>query len=152
MKPWIKWTLIAIPVLVGGILIIRKVTKRKEEETPEVKPTPTPTPTLTPTPTPTPTTSAGFPIKKGSKGAKVRELQEYLLRIDSKSLPRFGADGSFGSETEGAVKKIMGKTSVDTQVEFDAIKGRARTYKAGSPLVFQYDSPMQQVSPLLTIK
>jgi len=82
----------------------------------------------------------------------VRELQQYLLRIDSKSLPRFGVDGSFGSETEGALKKITGKTSVDTQLEFDTIKTRARSFITGSPLVFQYDSPIQQVSPLLTIK
>ena len=79
-------------------------------------------------------------------------MQGYLLRIDSKSLPRFGADGSFGSETEGALKKITGKASVDNATEFDAIKNQAKTYKVGSPLVFQYNSPMAQVSPLLTIK
>ena len=32
MKPWIKWTLVAVPVLVGGFLIVRKISKRKEEE------------------------------------------------------------------------------------------------------------------------
>jgi len=147
MKPWIKWTLIAIPVLVGGFLIYKQVAKPDEKKDDEVPPPPKPTPT----PTPTPTTGAGFPIKKGSKGAIVRELQQYLLRIDSKSLPRFGVDGSFGSETEGALKKITGKTSVDTQVEFDTIKTRARSFITGSPLVFQYDSPMVQVSPILTI-
>jgi peptidoglycan hydrolase-like protein with peptidoglycan-binding domain len=51
-------------------------------------------------------------LRKGSKGAKVKSLQLLLLRIDPKSLPKFGADGDFGSETEAAVMKILGKTFV----------------------------------------
>lgn len=149
MQTWVKWTLISVPILVGGFLIYKKLKKPDEEKLNQEKPKDTPTPTPTPTP---PIKVEGFPIKKGSKGAIVRELQQYLLRIDNKSLPRFGVDGSFGNETEGALKKITGKTSVDTQLEFDTIKTRARTFITGSPLVFQYDSPIQQVSPLLTIK
>jgi len=149
MQTWVKWTLISVPILIGGFLIYKKLKKPDEEKLNQEKPKDTPTPTPTPTP---PSKVEGFPIKKGSKGAVVRELQNYLLRIDSKSLPRFGADASFGSETEGALKKITGKTSVDNQSEFDAIKNQAKTYKVGSPLLFQYNSPMQQVSPLLTIK
>jgi hypothetical protein len=152
MKTWIKVTLVAIPVLVGGFLVYKQLSKRKGEKTPEPPSTPTPTPTPTPITTPTPPSGQGFPIKKGSKGAIVRELQSYLLRIDNKSLPKFGLDGDFGSETQAALKKITGKSSVDTQVDFDAIKNRAMTYQKGSPLVFQYDSPMQQITPFLTIK
>lgn len=65
------------------------------------------------TPTPTPTGEANFPLKKGAKGAKVKELQNLLLKLDSKALPKYGADGDFGSETEAAVEKVLGKKTVE---------------------------------------
>lgn len=45
-------------------------------------------------------------LKKGSKGETVRELQEDLLSLGYK-LPKYGADGDFGSETEKAVKEFQ---------------------------------------------
>jgi peptidoglycan hydrolase-like protein with peptidoglycan-binding domain len=78
------------------------------------------TPTYTaPKPKTTPKTSAtsftipkpaadmgGFPLKKGSKGNNVRLLQEALIAKYGKSiLPKYGADGDFGSETINALKK-----------------------------------------------
>lgn len=48
----------------------------------------------------------GFPLKKGSRGNNVRLLQEALITKYGKSiLPRYGADGDFGSETTSALKK-----------------------------------------------
>lgn len=50
--------------------------------------------------------SSGFPLKKGSKGENVRLLQQALIAKYGKSiLPRYGADGDFGSETVAALKK-----------------------------------------------
>ncbi|MBS1610430.1 MAG: hypothetical protein JSS70_17075 [Bacteroidetes bacterium] len=47
-----------------------------------------------------------FPLKKGSKGSNVQLLQEALLAKYGKSiLPKYGADGDFGSETVNALKK-----------------------------------------------
>lgn len=47
-----------------------------------------------------------FPLKKGSRGNNVRLLQEALIAKYGKTiLPRFGADGDFGSETINALKK-----------------------------------------------
>jgi hypothetical protein len=47
-----------------------------------------------------------FPLKKGSKGAKVKSLQRGLIAKYGKSaLPRYGADGDFGNETISALKK-----------------------------------------------
>ena len=152
MKTWVKWTLISLPILVGGFLVYKQLGKRKGELAPEPTPTPEPSPTPKPIQTQTNTSAGTFPLKKGSKGASVRELQGYLLRIDSKSLPKYGIDGDFGSETQAAVKKITGKTSVDNQAELDAIKNKAQAYKVGSPLVYTYQSPVGQVSPFLTIK
>ena len=48
----------------------------------------------------------GFPLKKGSKGENVRQLQQALIAKYGKSiLPKYGADGDFGSETLAALKK-----------------------------------------------
>ena len=44
-------------------------------------------------------------VKKGSKGTDVKALQEFLLQLEY-SLPKYGADGEFGSETETALKKF----------------------------------------------
>ena len=155
MKPWLKWTLIAAPILIGGIIVYKKLKKDdkpsiggKKSDT-DVNKT-TPAIEIKTPPVPKPKESSGFPLKKGSKGAKVKELQIYLLRIDAKSLPKFGADGDFGSETESALKKIMGTTSVGTQAELDAIITKANTYTKGAPLVYQYNAP--NVTPFLTIK
>lgn len=52
-----------------------------------------------------PSTSA-FPLKKGSKGEKVKQLQEALIDKYGRSiLPKYGADGDFGTETVNALKK-----------------------------------------------
>lgn len=48
----------------------------------------------------------GFPLKKGSKGDNVRQLQQALIsKYGSSILPKYGADGDFGSETQNALKK-----------------------------------------------
>jgi len=45
-------------------------------------------------------------LKRGSKGEKVKELQNLLLKLGYQ-LPKFGADGDFGKETEAAVKQFQ---------------------------------------------
>lgn len=55
---------------------------------------------------PTNTTTDAFPLKKGSKGNNVRLMQEALIAKYGKSiLPKYGADGDFGTETVNALKK-----------------------------------------------
>jgi hypothetical protein len=63
-----------------------------------------------------------FPLKKGSKGKAVTDLQNLILKIDAKLLPRFGADGDFGSETEAAVLKLLGKKTVDGQADLNRLR------------------------------
>jgi len=45
-------------------------------------------------------------LKKGMSGSDVKALQELLLQLGY-SLPKYGADGDFGSETETAVKAFQ---------------------------------------------
>lgn len=63
---------------------------------------PAPEPAPKPEPKPTP---AG--LHKDDYGTAVRAMQEALLRWDSHCLPKYGADGDFGAETEKAVKAFQ---------------------------------------------
>ena len=47
-----------------------------------------------------------MPLKKGSKGVAVKTLQTALISLGY-NLPRFGADGDYGNETETAVKAFQ---------------------------------------------
>lgn len=65
--------------------------------------------------------SDDFPLKKGSKGNNVKLLQQALLAKYGKSiLPKYGADGDFGSETSSALQKLNLPTMVD-QSTFNVI-------------------------------
>ncbi len=62
-----------------------------------------------------------FPLKKGSKGENVRSLQEALItKYGKQTLPKFGADGDFGSEMVTALKKL-GLPATITQSTFNVI-------------------------------
>lgn len=51
-------------------------------------------------------TSKDFPLKRGSKGEKVKKLQEALMdKYGASILPKYGADGDFGAETAKALTK-----------------------------------------------
>jgi len=63
-----------------------------------------------------------FPIRRSQSGDNVKKLQELLLTFDSKLLPKKGADSFFGSETETALITVLGKKSVVSQGDIDAIK------------------------------
>ena len=65
--------------------------------------------------------SDGFPLQKGSKGDLVKQLQTALIARYGKSiLPRYGADGDYGSETINALKKLGFPSSVN-QSTFNVI-------------------------------
>ncbi len=105
-----------IVALVGVYFIYKyiKDTKKPKEEKKDDT-------TSTSQPIPIPTSI--YPIKKGSKGNKVKELQRLLLQIDPNSLPKYGADGDFGSETEAALNKILGKKSIDSADDYIKLNG-----------------------------
>lgn len=67
----------------------------------------TKTKTSTYTPAITVERSDEFPLKKGSKGENVRRLQDALItKYGKQVLPKFGADGDFGSELSASLKKL----------------------------------------------
>lgn len=68
------------------------------------------------------TPDSSFPIKRGSWGPKVKALQAVFIAKYGKSiLPKYGADGRFGEETENALKSKFNKTEIANQAEYDAI-------------------------------
>jgi hypothetical protein len=75
-----------------------------------------------------------FPLKRGSKGAKVKELQLAMLTFDKTILPKYGADSDFGSETEGAVFKILDKRTVDNQEDIVMILNKSKSAVAAAVL------------------
>lgn len=56
---------------------------------------------------------AAFPLKKGSSGPYVKAFQKYLLTQKSDCLPKYGADGYWGDETEGCAQSVLGSDVVD---------------------------------------
>lgn len=68
---------------------------------------PTNTPSYTPSkpkPSSSSSGSSGFPLKKGSRGTLVTNLQNALIKkYGAAILPKYGADGGFGSETYNAL-------------------------------------------------
>jgi hypothetical protein len=55
-----------------------------------------------------------FPLKKGSKGARVKQVQEILiLKLGKDALGKAGADGDFGSKTEAALLKAGYPSAID---------------------------------------
>ncbi|HCA83926.1 MAG TPA: hypothetical protein DEP18_09060 [Flavobacteriales bacterium] len=67
----------------------------------------------TSTPT-TPVRKDEFPLKKGSKGERVKAVQDALLYKYGKTiLPKYGADGDFGSELEAGLTKAGYPKQID---------------------------------------
>jgi len=61
-----------------------------------------------------------FPLKSGSSGVEVRKIQEYILSKNPTSLPVYGADGQWGSETQNAVIALFGKSEI-TEADYKNI-------------------------------
>jgi len=100
-------------IAIGGYLVIRNLLGKSSSAT-AVSTAPT---------LPTQITAQDFPIKKGSKGDKVKEIQQILVGIDANALPKYGIDGDFGSETETALFKYLNKKSVDKQDDILTLNG-----------------------------
>lgn len=71
------------------------------------------------------TTSVGrFPLKKGSKGTLVKALQQALIaKYGAGVLPKYGADGDFGSETVSALTKSGLPNTIDESTYYVIVQG-----------------------------
>ena len=99
-----------------GVYLIYKYVKDSKKAKVEASTTPPTQPILAPSPN-----VSVFPLKKGSKGSAVTSLQNLILKYDNTLLPKYGADGDFGSETEAAVQKLFNKKTIDSQADLDRL-------------------------------
>lgn len=111
-KKYVKFAALAA-IAFGGYLVIKNLLGKSA-----IGASVSNAPTL-----PTQITSQDFPIKKGSKADKVKEIQQILVGIDANALPKYGVDGDFGSETEAALFKYLNKKSVDNQDDIVTLNG-----------------------------
>ena len=88
----------------------------------------------------TPSVAKNFPLKKGSKGGKVIELQRAMLLYDDSILGKYRDDGDFGSTTETALQTILGKKTADSQDDIDAITKKANEKKKTQSTQVQVDN------------
>lgn len=80
--------------------------------------------TVNPASTTKKTVTSGFPLKKGSKGENVRSLQKALIsKYGVSILPKYGADGDFGSETTAALKKAGLPATIDESTYYTLVQG-----------------------------
>lgn len=79
-----------------------------------------------------------FPLKLGSKGSRVRQLQNILLaKFGSSILPRFGADGDFGLETKKALESKNLPVILGQQEFENIINGRGIDAKTVSKQIWE---------------
>ncbi len=60
-------------------------------------------------------------LKKGAGGMAVTQFQKALLAWDPKSLPKYGADGDYGSETVTAVKAFQKAAGLEETGNIDGV-------------------------------
>lgn len=114
MNKSLRIVLILLPILAGAGIVAwayKKQNKKIAFTPPGTKP-------------PVTTTPAGcnFPLKKGSVNDCVRQLQLALMaKYGLSILPQFGADGNWGSETNGAVLSATGQTQINSQADLNII-------------------------------
>ena len=80
-------------------------------------------------------------LKRGSKGADVKALQEFLLQLGY-SLPRYGAVGDFGGETAAAIKRFQARAGLAQ----DGVYG-GDTHKALMDAVADHDAGKEPAEP-----
>lgn len=123
--------LLAVGVVIGGLVLYNKYKDSGFPSTPEITPG-----TSSSTNTSTVQQVASFPLKRGSRGSYVKNLQLALREINgiSKALidQSGGADGVFGSGTESALRSAGYGNSI-SQSEYNAILGKAAKEKSTGP-------------------
>lgn len=115
----LKVILILLPVLAGAGIIAWAYKKQKKSGTIIPPGTSPQTPGNSNSNNPA---SCTFPLKKGSVNNCVRQLQLALMaKYGISILPKYGADGNWGSETQTAVETATGQSQVNTAADLNII-------------------------------
>ena len=74
--------------------------------------------------------SSGFPLKKGSRGDLVRNIQEAIIKkYGASALPRYGADGIWGNELQTALIANGISTTITTDIFTTLVGSKLRPKK-----------------------
>lgn len=74
-----------------------------------------------------PARNDSFPLKRGSKGNRVTQLQNALVKKYGASiLPKYGVDGMFGKEVEAALVRAKMPTSIN-EANYNTLVGNGLT-------------------------
>lgn len=93
-----------------------------------------------------------FPLKKGDKGEKVKLLQLSLIAKYGKSiLPKYGADGDFGSEMVAALKKA-GLSETISESTFNVLTGSTNDPSAIAKKIYEALGKMDIVTVLSQLR
>lgn len=111
-------------LLMGGIAyaFIRKKQGIKNLTVHDYTPPKASNPTVEPTANTIATTNV-YPLKSGSKGAMVVELQQIL----NGSGAGLTVDGKFGPKTQAALQKAYGKTQIDSAADYNNFKAKTQS-------------------------
>lgn len=96
-----------------------------------------------------------FPLKRGSKGKRVSQLQNALVKKYGASiLPKYGVDGMFGKEVEAALVRAKLPTTINetTYNTFVGGQGFAGLIKHGEEVVSIEECEIYKVKGKLTMK
>lgn len=126
-----------------------KKEKTTEEEVPEMDLTPPSKNSFTPpTPSAPPKRNDDFPLKKNSKGARVKQVQEVLIsKLGKDSLGKAGADGDFGSKTEAALVKAGYPTTIDENTFNVIVQGENASFDASATATELYNAAIKKDFP-----
>lgn len=122
MNKILKIAIIGAPVVLGGIIaysIWRRynIPGKKALKMPE----PVSQDTVMPV------SSCIFPLLKGSNGKCVEILQQALIQnFGIAALPRYGADGNWGNETDLAMRNFCGISQISDQQQLNQVIGQMR--------------------------
>ena len=129
-KKILPYVIFGVPAIIGLYFVYKAIYKPKGQDAP---PNYDPNNNGNVDPKPnggaTPSVAKNFPLRKGSKGGKVIELQRAMLGYDDNILGSYRDDGDFGSTTEKALQTILGKKTADSQDDIDAIINKTATKK-----------------------
>ncbi len=69
-----------------------------------------------------------FPLKRGSRGNKVKRLQQALIaKYGNSILPKYGADGDFGTEMAAALRKLKIPATITESTYNVLVEGQKST-------------------------
>lgn len=132
--------LLGLTALGGAYYLYRRFTKGKMKQE-DLAGIPSTT-TTTSSSSPSAPRNDKFPIAKGSRGDLVTRLQNALIKAYGASvLPKFGADGIWGNETENALKSKNEPTVFTSIAQIQVIES-----KGLSPYVVPPSSPTTVVT------